>query len=141
LGLTSSSWIHAQKPFVHVRLIPIKDTLEEGRVKNNDFPCGATRGAVVALAERELASFIRAVMELFGQEQAKHAADAWLEEFDLARLAEAKRRDWRHVTIAAAARLTQRLSFSLPPARNVCILTDTISSAQSSYCFITSSPA
>ncbi len=66
------------------------------------------------LAERELASFIGAVTELFGLEQARLSIDDWLDE---AELVETQTRDagreWRAVSVAAAARLANRLNVAL----------------------------
>jgi len=65
----------------------------------------------IQLAERELASFIGAVKELFGPEQACLSADDWLEEFELIESpSRYSSRDWRAVTVAAAARLGGRLT-------------------------------
>ena len=62
------------------------------------------------LAERELASFIGAVRELFGPEQARHSADDWLDESELMDSPpRSTSRDWRAVTVAASARLASRL--------------------------------
>jgi hypothetical protein len=57
------------------------------------------------LAERELVSFITAVAELYGPEQASLSGKDWLDESELS-----TNRQWRAVTIAAAARLAGRLS-------------------------------
>jgi hypothetical protein len=62
------------------------------------------------LAERELSSFIAAVTELFGPDEAKHAAKGWLDESDLMDSPpRSEARDWRSVTIAASARLADRV--------------------------------
>lgn len=62
------------------------------------------------LAERELSSFIAAVTELFGPDEAKHAAEGWLDESDLMDSPpRSEARDWRSVTIAASARLADRV--------------------------------
>ena len=62
------------------------------------------------LAERELASFIGAVKELFGSDQARLSADDWLEESELMDSPPLSTgRNWRAVTIAAAGRLANRL--------------------------------
>jgi hypothetical protein len=68
--------------------------------------CGAeTHGA-----ERELSAFTGAVTELFGTEQARVATEDWLEELTLLDTpSRSKERNWRAVTIAAAARLAKRL--------------------------------
>ena len=62
------------------------------------------------LAERELSSFIRAVTELYGPEQASVSAKDWLDESDSMDAPPfSTERDWRAVTIAASARLANRL--------------------------------
>lgn len=62
------------------------------------------------LAERELSSFLTAVKELYGPEQAGLAEEDWLDESDLIDSPPlSTERDWRSVTIAASARLAQRL--------------------------------
>ena len=78
------------------------------------------------LAERELASFICAVTELFGPEQARLSADDWLDESELMDSAPRSTiRDWRAVTIAASARLAHRLT----AARDHRIARETLSAA------------
>jgi hypothetical protein len=63
------------------------------------------------IANREFASFIGAVTELYGPEQARLSADDWLDEAELMNIAtRSARRAWRSVTIAAAARLANRLA-------------------------------
>ena len=63
------------------------------------------------LADRELASFIAAVTALYGQEQAKLSAQDWLDESDeMDAPPRSEERDWRAVTIAAAARLATRVN-------------------------------
>ena len=63
----------------------------------------------LASAERELSAFITAVRQLFGPEQAWHAADNWMEELEQTDwISEAQAIDWRAVTIVAAARLVGR---------------------------------
>lgn len=65
------------------------------------------------LAERQLSSFIAAVMELYGSEQAKLSADDWLEESELTDSPpRSELRDWRAVTIAASVRLASRVNSS-----------------------------
>jgi hypothetical protein len=59
----------------------------------------------IHLAERELASFIGAITELFGPEQALLSADDWLDEAELMdSTPRSTSRDWRAVTVAASAR-------------------------------------
>lgn len=63
------------------------------------------------LAERELSSFIAAVTRSYGPEQARLSAEDWLEELGLVdNSLRSEERDWRAVTIAAAARLANRVS-------------------------------
>ena len=58
-----------------------------------------------------LGAFMRAVRELFGPEQARVAAEDWVDELGFVDiLPEPAGRDWRSVTIAAAARLAKRLN-------------------------------
>lgn len=63
------------------------------------------------MAEREFAAFISAAKELLGPDQAALSAVDWLDESELM---DSQRgftsRDWRAVTIAAAARLANRLN-------------------------------
>ena len=70
----------------------------------------------VHLAERELAAFVSAVSELFGPEQARRAAEDWLDESKLVnRSSEPTPGDWRAVTIAASARLASQLNLARYP--------------------------
>jgi hypothetical protein len=65
----------------------------------------------IHLAERELASFIGAVTELFGPAQAQLSADDWLGESEVMDSPpRSTSRDWRAVTVAAVARLASRLT-------------------------------
>jgi hypothetical protein len=65
----------------------------------------------VYMAGNELSSFIAAVTELYGQEEAELAATDWLEELELMNTPPSStKRYWRTVTIAASARLAGRLS-------------------------------
>jgi hypothetical protein len=63
------------------------------------------------LAERELSSYIAAVTKLYGPEQARISAEDWLDESDLIDgPPRSEARDWRSVTIAASARLANRVT-------------------------------
>jgi hypothetical protein len=65
----------------------------------------------IHLAECELASFIGAITGLFGPKQALLSADDWLDESDLMDSSPRRTsRDWRAVTVAASARLANRLT-------------------------------
>ena len=75
--------------------------------KNSLSPADAD---LIILAERELGAFIIAVTELFGAEQARLAAEDWLDELELMdALPGPTRRDWGSVTVAASAQLARRL--------------------------------
>ena len=66
------------------------------------------------LAERELSSFLAAVRELYGPEQSRLAEKDWLDESELMSAPPiAADRNWRAVTIAASARLADRISPTL----------------------------
>jgi hypothetical protein len=78
------------------------------RIGGTDQEGGAI-AQLLARAERELSAFVTAVNELFDAEQARQAAENWIEE--LARTdwpGEARVIDLRQVTTAAAARLAGR---------------------------------
>jgi hypothetical protein len=63
------------------------------------------------MAEREFSAFISAVKELLGPEQAQLSAVDWLDELELMDSQPGSTsRHWRAVTIAAAARLANRLN-------------------------------
>lgn len=63
------------------------------------------------LAERELSSFISAVKELYGPQQARLSTEDWLEESELMDSPpRSEARNWRAVTIAASARLANRVN-------------------------------
>jgi hypothetical protein len=63
------------------------------------------------MAERELSCFISAVTELYGPAEARLSEKDWLEEAELMDVAPiSTERSWRSVTIAASARLANRLS-------------------------------
>jgi hypothetical protein len=67
--------------------------------------------AEMDIAERELSAFIGAVTKLFGPEEAKLSAEDWLAESEFAdRRPRSTSRNWRAVTIAASARLANRLT-------------------------------
>lgn len=69
------------------------------------------------LAEHEFFSFITAVEQLYGSEQARLSEMDWLDESDsMDSLPFATQRDWRAVTIAASTRLADRLSVALAQA-------------------------
>ena len=62
------------------------------------------------MAQRHLAAFAQAVNGFYGPEQARQSAEDWLEELELADWPEGETTpDWRQITIAAAARLADRI--------------------------------
>lgn len=61
-------------------------------------------------AERELTAFFKAVMNLFGPEQAELSANDWLNELTATEALPASTREWRAVTLKASARLAARVS-------------------------------
>ena len=73
--------------------------------------CSSADADQMHIAERELSAFIRAVTELFGAEEAKLSAEDWLDESELMDSPPlSTSRNWRAVTIAASARLANRLA-------------------------------
>lgn len=63
------------------------------------------------LAGLELSSFIAAVTELYGPEEAGLSGKEWLEELEsMDRPPSSTKRQWRAITIAASVRLAGRLS-------------------------------
>jgi len=63
------------------------------------------------MAERELSAFISAVKQLLGPDQAQLSAIHWLDELELMDSRPGSTyRHWRAVTIAASARLANRLN-------------------------------
>ncbi len=63
------------------------------------------------MAEHEFSAFISAVKELFGPDQAQLSVVDWLDELELMDSDLGSRtRHWRAVTIAASARLANRLN-------------------------------
>ena len=63
------------------------------------------------MAKRELGAFLSVVTDLYGSEEARISAEDWLEEFGTTdNLPGSTDREWRLITIGAAARLAKRLS-------------------------------
>jgi hypothetical protein len=63
------------------------------------------------LAERELSAFIGTVTNLYGPEQARVSAEDWLEESEILDAPpRSEPRNWHAITIAASARLADRLN-------------------------------
>lgn len=89
------------------------------------------------LAERELSAFLGAVTERFGPEQARASAEDWLEESELIDSPPVSTaRNWRSVTIAASARLANRIDAGQYRQKSVTASSDTkVSPIPSSNCF------
>jgi hypothetical protein len=100
--------------------------------------CNSTYEEQMHLGERELSAFIRAVTELFGPEQAGLSAEDWLEEAELMDSPpRSTSRDWRAVTVAASARLANRLGDA--ENHRYCLLASTdvrVAPIPSSNCFV-----
>jgi hypothetical protein len=79
-------------------------------------------GDVMTMAERELSAFFSAVTELFGSEQAEASAEDWLRELTASNDLPASIREWRALTVAAAARLASRVNTSSYQGRGVAYL-------------------
>ena len=73
---------------------------------------GPSRGDLMTMAEQELSAFLSAVTELFGSEQAEAAAEDWLRELMASNDLPASIREWRTLTLAAAAQLARRVNGS-----------------------------
>ena len=86
--------------------------------------------------ELEMYLFICAVTEVFGPVQAEFASEAWLEEADLIDAPPlSNSRNWRSVTMAAAARLSNPIDATEPPPNFSTSYSDTrVSPIPSSNC-------
>ena len=68
---------------------------------------------LMTMAERELGAYIAAITDLFGFEQVRLAVEDWLDELLLMEpLPGLTSRAWRLITIAASARLANRVNAS-----------------------------
>jgi hypothetical protein len=98
---------------VHLVALLARAENEENPMKSDESFDNSTCAKQIPLAERELASFIGAVKELFGPEQSRLSANDWLEEFELMDSPSRRAsRNWRAVTVAASARLASRLTLA-----------------------------
>jgi hypothetical protein len=91
---------------------------------------------LMVIAEQELAAFITTVTELFGPEQARLAAEDWVEELELMdSLPGPTSREWRSVTVAASVQLARRLNTEVDRSTPRVASTDTkVSPIPSSNC-------
>lgn len=81
----------------------------------NESFCISSYEDQIHMAERELAAFLGAVTELFGPDQAWVPAEDWLDESALMDTPpRSTSRDWRAVTVAASARLLNRVRGTQP---------------------------
>lgn len=95
-------------------------------MKTKEWFCNSAYEDQVHMAERELAAFLGAVTELFGPDQAKVSAEDWLDESELMDSPpRSTSRDWRAVTVAASAKLANRLTVVLPHRAAPAASTDT----------------
>ncbi|MBV8819896.1 MAG: hypothetical protein JO022_16150 [Acidobacteriaceae bacterium] len=67
-------------------------------------------GGAMTMAERELSAFLSAVSELFGSKEAEASAEDWLRELMARNVVPTSIREWRTLTIAAAAQLARRVN-------------------------------
>ncbi len=79
---------------------------------------------LMAVAERELGAFIGAVTELFGPEQARLAADDWINELELMDgFPGPTKRHWRSITVAALVQFARRLNIDVDrPTQSVALI-------------------
>jgi hypothetical protein len=72
--------------------------------------CVQFNTGLVSMAKKDLAAFAHAVNEVFGSEHARQSVEDWIDELEqMDTPAAATTPGWRHVTIAAAARLARRI--------------------------------
>ena len=70
---------------------------------------------LMSMANRELASFMTAVTASYGPEQARFAAEDWLEILESKEcLPEPSSRGFRSITVVAASRLANRVTRTAP---------------------------
>jgi hypothetical protein len=106
-----ASRLHESRIAMHETQTRVVDALT-----NSDGP---TFAKLMIMAERELGAFIGAVTELFGSDQARLAAEDWLDELVLMETVPGlTSRDCRLITIAASARLANRMNASSHPTDN-----------------------
>ncbi|MGD0211878.1 MAG: hypothetical protein ABSB87_01520 [Terriglobales bacterium] len=102
------------------------DREEEDIVTTEEPFDNSTYADEMHMEESELSAFVSAVKEMFGSEQARLAAEAWLEESELLDTPpRSTNRDWRAVTVAASARLADRLNVALYRQKPLVASTDT----------------
>jgi hypothetical protein len=90
-----------------------KETPEDGSMNSQEQFCNSIYADQMRIAEHQLSAFIRAVTQLFGSEEAKLSAEDWLHEAErMDSPPRATIQDWRAVTIAASARLADRLAIA-----------------------------
>lgn len=79
-------------------------------MSNTRRPHSPTCSELKIMAERELTAFLGAVTRLHGAEQAEMSAEVWLDELQELDNLPKSTNDWRAVTVAALARLADRLT-------------------------------
>jgi hypothetical protein len=76
-----------------------------GLSNDSQAPCAD----LMAMAERELSAFFKAVSKSFGSEQAELSAEDWLQELETFDGLPGSRREWRLITAKVIARLASRM--------------------------------
>jgi hypothetical protein len=105
-----------QKPGVHGEmkapfLVPGIAETDENPMNTKESFSNSICKEQMEMAEREFSAFISAVKELLGPDQAQLSAADWLDELELMDSQPVStNRHWRAVTIAASARLANRLN-------------------------------
>ena len=85
-----------------------KNTLSIGETTGR---CHQFASDILPTAARELAAFACAVRQQYGDQEARHAIEDWMTELELSDWPNGSSTlDCRRVTIAAAARLAQRIN-------------------------------
>lgn len=82
------------------------------QLASNQPPKNHTSGCAeeTTTAEQELTAYFKAVMNLFGPEQAELSADDWLNELTATEALPSSIREWRGITLKASARLAARVN-------------------------------
>jgi len=92
-------------------IMEYREKVEADSMNSQEQFCNSNHAAEMDIAERELFAFIGAVTQLFGPEEAKLSAEDWLDESELMDSPpRSTSRNWQAVTIAASARLANRLA-------------------------------
>ena len=89
--------------------------MHSSRAISNEYTSDEQQSRLFAEAEKEMSSFVSAVQNLFGGDQARQSADDWISGLEsYSHAAGSGDNPWRAVTIAAAARLADRVCLVRP---------------------------